>query len=188
MAMPGSELRFEGTLESFFYERVGGAQGRRSSQLPPEVEAYLVRMLADHVRRTSVTGRSSGPLALQYLAAREQQGSRRAQALRAVGDRALFIAGVVPHSIDRTPVDLGYVRSIGSSAYRQIREPAVFHRLADTFEVAAEVISEATDSCGEGDLLGLYERWKKYGDVRDEQRLRAAGVVVVRGRRDDEMQ
>jgi hypothetical protein len=157
--MPETELGFAGTLESFFYERVGGVQGRRGSQLPTEVEAYLVRMLADHVRRTSVTGRTSGPLALQYLAAREQQGARRALALRAVGDRALFIAGVVPHSVDRTPVDLRYVRSIGTAAYRQIPEPAVFHVLAETFEVAAEVISEATDSCGDDDLLGLYERW-----------------------------
>lgn len=186
--MPGSELRFAGTLESFFYERVGGVQERRSSHLPTEVEAYVVHMLADHVRRTSVTGRTSGPLALQYLAAREQQGARRALALRAVGDRALFIAGVVPHSVDRSSVDLRYVRSIGTAAYRQIREPVVFHTLADTFEAAAEVISEATDSCGDDDLLALYERWKKYGDVRDERRLGAAGVVLVRGRRGDVVQ
>lgn len=185
--MPETELRFAGTLESFFYERVGGVQERRSSQLPTEVEAYVVHMLADHVRRTSVTGRTSGPLALQYLAAREQEGARRAQALRAVGDRALFIAGVVPHSVDRTPVDLRYVRSIGTAAYRQIPE-RVFRTLADTFEAAAEVISEATDSCGDDDLLGLYERWKKYGDVRDERRLGAAGVVLVRGRRGDVVQ
>ncbi|MBZ5712335.1 hypothetical protein [Nannocystis pusilla] len=183
--MPEPELRFAGTLESFFYERV--AQGKTGSSLPAEVGAYVVHMLADHVRRTSVAGRTSGPLALQYLAAREQQGARRAQALRAVGDRALFIAGVVPHSVDRGPVDLRYVRSIGTSAYRQIDEPRVFHVLAATFEAAAEAISEATDSCPEGDLLGLYERWQKYGDPRDEQRLGAAGVVLVRGRRSDDM-
>lgn len=186
--MTDPELCFSGTLESFFYERVGGAQ-ERTGKLPSEVEAYVVHLLADHVRRTSVAGRTSGPLALQYLAAREHQGARRAQALRAVGDRALFIAGVVPHSIDRTPVDLRYVRSIGESAYRQISEPAVFHCLADTFEAAAGVISEATDPHEGGrDILGLYERWQKYRDVRDEQRLLAAGVVLVRGKRSDDLQ
>jgi hypothetical protein len=184
--MSEPELRFAGTLESFFYERV--AQGKTGSALPAEVGAYVVHMLADHVRRTSVAGRTAGPLALQYLAAREQQGTRRTQALRAVGDRALFIAGVVPHSVDRSPVNLRYVRSIGTSAYRQIDEPRVFHVLAATFEAAAEAISEATDSCPDGDLLGLYERWKKYGDPRDEKRLGAAGVVLVRGRRGDVMQ
>src|SRR5690606_36676238 len=100
----------------------------------------------------------------------------------------LFIAGVVPHSIDRGPVDLHYVRSIGAAAYRQIAEPAVFHSLAASFNAAAEVISDATDDCGEGDILGLYERWQKYGDIRDEKRLGAAGVVLVRGRRGDLMQ
>ncbi len=183
--MPEPELRFEGNLESFFYERVDGVQKRRSRRLVAEVEAYVVHLLADHARRTSVAGRTSGPLALQFLAAREQRGALRAQALRAVGDRALFIAGVVPHSIDRTPVNLRYVRSIGESAYRQISDPPVFHALAETFEVAAEVISEATDTCGEHDLLGLYDRWKRYGDVRDQQRLVAAGVVLAPGRRDD---
>ena len=186
--MTEPELRFAGTLESFFYERVGGAQERRSSQLPAEVEAYVVHLLADHVRRTNIAGRSSGPLALQFLAAREQQGVRRAPALRAVGDRALFIAGVVPHSVDRSPVDLHYIRAIGAAAYRQIAEPAVFHSLAASFSAAAEVISEATDDCGDSDILGLYERWQKYGDFRDERRLAAAGVVLVRGRRGDIMQ
>lgn len=186
--MPEPELRFAGTLESFFYERVDGVQKRRSHKLAAEVEAYVVHLLADHARRTSIAGRTSGPLALQYLAAREQRGAMRTQALRAVGDRALFIAGVVPHSVDRTPVNLRYVRSIGESAYGQISDPPVFHTLAETFEAAAEVISEATDGVGEHDLLGLYDRWKKYGDVRDQQRLVAAGVVLVRGKRSDDVQ
>jgi hypothetical protein len=184
--MPEPELRFAGTLESFFYERVGEARERTSTSLPADVEAYVVHLLADHVRRTSVAGRTSGPLALQYLAAREQKGSMRTSALRAVGDRALFIAGVVPHSIDRTPVNLRYVRSIGTSAYGQIPDPSVFRGLADAFEAAAEVIGEATDAVGEHDLLGLYDRWKKYGDARDQQRLVAAGIVLVgRGGADD---
>ena len=186
--MPEPELRFAGTLESFFYERVDGVQKRRSHKLAAEVEAYVVHLLADHARRTSIAGRTSGPLALQYLAAREQRGTMRTQALRAVGDRALFIAGVVPHSVDRTPVSLRYVRSIGESAYGQISDPPVFHTLAETFEAAAEVISAATDGVGEHDLLGLYDRWKKYGDVRDQQRLVAAGVVLVRGKRTDDVQ
>jgi len=189
--MSESELSFAANLESFFYEQVGDAEERTGTQLPAEVEAYVVHLLADHVRRTSVAGRTSGPLALQYLAAREQQGAFRAQALRAVGDRALFIAGVVPHSLDRTPVNLRYVRAIGENAYRQISDSgarAVFHTLAETFEAAAEVIGEATDTRGESDrdLLGLFERWKRYGEARDARRLVAAGVVLIRARKDSD--
>lgn len=192
--MSESELSFAANLESFFYEQVGDAEERTGTQLPAEVEAYVVHLLADHVRRTSVAGRTSGPLALQYLAAREQQGAFRAQALRAVGDRALFIAGVVPHSMDRTPVNLRYVRSIGETAYRQISDSggarAVFHTLAESFEAAAEVIGEATDPRGESDrdLLGLYDRWKRYGEARDARRLVAAGVVLVRSKASDTLQ
>lgn len=180
------KLALDGSLEAFFFDQVGEAQSRAGASLPREVEAYVVHLLADFVHKPAVAGRRSGPLALQYLAARAQAGSARAQALRQVGDRALFIAGVVPHSLDRTPVNLRYVQSLGSTAYRQVSEGhgalAVFPALADHFEAASEVISEATDGRGEGDrdLLGLYERWRRYGEGRDARRLLAAGVVLDR--------
>jgi hypothetical protein len=178
------KLALDGSLEAFFFDQVGEAQTRSGATLPPEVEAYVVHLLAAFVGKTAELGRRSGPLALQYLAARAEAGSARAQALRVLGDRALFIAGVVPHSLDRGAVDLRYVRSLGSDAYRQISDGhgplAVFNSLADRFEVAAEVISEATDPRGEADrdLLGLYERWRRYGEARDARRLVAAGVVL----------
>jgi len=184
--MSQAKLALDGSLEAFFFTQVGEAQTRAGACLPRQVEAYVVHLLAAFIGQSAVAGRRSGALALQYLAARAQEGSARAQALRQVGDRALFIAGVVPHSLDRTPVDLRYVRSLGSDAYRQVSPGhgalAVFHELAEHFETAAEVISEATDGRGEGDrdLLGLYERWRRYGETRDARRLLAAGVVLGR--------
>jgi len=186
MTDKAGKLAFDGSLEAFFFDQVGAAQTRSGATLPREVEAYVVHLLAAYVQQPPVAGRRTGPLALQYLAARAQEGSARAQALRKVGDRALCIVGVVPHSLDRTPVKLSYVRSLGSTAYRQVSHGhgplAVFHELADHFEAAAEVISEATDGCGEGDrdLLGLYERWRRYGEDRDARRLIAAGIVLGR--------
>ena len=177
-------VALEGSLEAFFFAQVGDAQARTGANLPREVEAYVVHLLADSVRRPALAGRRTGPLALDYLSARAAEGTLRTQALRQVGDRALFIAGVVPHSLDRSAVDLRYVRSLGSDAYRQISDGhgplAVFNTLADRFETAAEVISEATDPRGEADrdLLGLYERWRRYGESRDARRLVAAGVVL----------
>jgi len=181
-----AKLAFDGSLEAFFFDQVGEAQTRAGASLPRGVEAYVVHLLAAYVQKPAVAGRRTGPLALQYMAARAQEGSARAQALRQVGDRALFIAGVVPHSLDRTPVKIGYVRSLGSTAYRQVSDGhgalAVFHELATHFEAAAEVISEATDGRGDADrdLLGLYERWCRYGEDRDARRLIAAGIVLGR--------
>lgn len=179
-------LALDGSLAAFFYDQVGEAQTRAGATLPPEVEAYVVHLLAAFVGKPAEVGRRSGPLALQYLAARAEAGSARAQALRILGDRALFIAGVVPHSLDRTPVNLRYVASLGASAYREVSDGrgalAVFHSLADRFEDAAEVISEATDGRGEADrdLLSLYDRWRRHGEARDARRLRAAGIVLGR--------
>jgi Xaa-Pro aminopeptidase len=175
-------LEVSESLASFFYERVGEAQERAGAALTPEVEAYVVHLLARFVRETGVAGRHSPPLALQYLSARSQSGSARAQALRGVGDRALFISGAVPRSLDRTPVNVGYVRSIGESAYRGVAEGrralAVFEALAAAFEAASEVIGDVVEPAQGGDLLGLYERWRRDHSRRDARALTAAGVIL----------
>lgn len=179
----------QGTLESFFFEEIERAQARSGHPLSDDVEAYVVGLLARFVRRTQVAGRRSEPLALDYLRARGQDGSARAQALRSVGDRALYISGVVPRSVHRNAVDVRYVRGIGEAAYREVAghgQPwggalAVLGELAETFEGVAEVIAEIVDLEARAptkDLLGLYERWRRQGDPRDRKRLMQAGVLL----------
>ncbi len=184
-----SELTFEGTLESYFYEQIGSAQERSGTELSDSIEAYVVHLLAHFARRTGLAGRRSKALALQLLAAtsRERSGSARSLALREVGDRALFISGVVPRSMDRSPVNLRYVRSIGQSAYHQLaeghRQLEVFHDLATRFEEVSSVIGDTVElpesQSGRGaSLMELYERWRRHGCSRDERRLIAAGVLL----------
>jgi hypothetical protein len=138
------ELAFDGTLESFFFEQLEQAQESQGSgrKLGAEIEAYLVHMLAAHARRPNVAGRTSPALATQFLAAREQGAS----ALREVGDRALYIAGVVPRSLDRTPVNVNYVVGIGEAAYREIHvrksRLEVFARLAERFREVVAVLGK----------------------------------------------
>jgi hypothetical protein len=180
-----AKLALDGSLEAFFFTQVGEAQTRAGASLPRQVEAYVVHLLADSIGQTG--GRRPPQRSLwrcSTSAPAPQEGSARAQALRQVGDRALFIAGVVPHSLDRTPSTCATSGRSARDAYRQVapataRSPS-FNDLADRFERAAEVISEATDARGEADrdLLGLYERWRRYGESRDARRLLAAGVVL----------
>lgn len=182
-----------GTLESFFFEEIERAQERCGQSLSDEAEAYVVGLLARFARRTQVAGRRSEPLGLDYLRARgEQSGAARAQALRGVGDRALYISGVAPRSVHRNAVDVRYVRGIGEAAYREVAERhqnggrsggalAVLGELAATFEGVSEVIAEIVDlearsNAHAHDLLGLYERWRRDGDPRDRRRLLQAGV------------
>jgi hypothetical protein len=183
-----------GTLESFFFEEIERAQERCDRTLSEEVEAYVVALLARFARRTQVAGRQSEPLALDYLRARGQDGAARAQALRGVGDRALYISGVAPRSMHRSAVDVRYVRGIGEAAYREVADRhqngrpwggalAVLGELAETFEGVSEVIAEVVDlearaHAHANDLLGLYERWRRDGDPRDRKRLLAAGVLL----------
>lgn len=173
------ELAFEGTLESFFFEQLEQAQDRERRPLGEEIEAYLVHMLAAHARRPNVAGRTSPALATQFLAAREQG----AVALREVGDRALYIAGVIPRSLDRTPVNVDYVVGIGEAAYQEVHvrkaKLEVFARLAERFrDIVATLGKMLAHNHEQTDLLALYERWRRSSDPTDAKKLIAAGVLL----------
>ncbi len=173
------------TLESFFFEEIEQVQERRRNRLPADVEAYVVGLLARYAKRSQVAGRTSRPLAIDYLEARKERGSRRTSALRNVGDRALYISGVVPRSLHRSPVGVRYVKGIGEAAYRAVSAEssgalAVLCRLAGMFDAVAEVIGDVTRP-GEhevDDLLAVYERWRSEGSDHDLAQLVRAGVLI----------
>ena len=152
------------------------------------MEAYVVGLLARFAHRTHAAGRRSEPLALDYLRARGQRGSARATALRGVGDRALYISGVAPRSLHRSPVNVRYVRGIGEAAYREVADRSpwggaldVLGELAEGFEEVSELLGELVDldpANRPPDLLALYERWRAEADPRDRRRLLQAGVLL----------
>jgi hypothetical protein len=177
-------------LESFFFEEIEHVQERTGRTLPTDVEAYVVHLLAAYARKTAEAGRTSRPLALDYLAAKSCTGSARAHALRGVGDRALYISGVVPRSLHRSPVNVRYVRGIGESAYGEVGGDGplrVFGTLAQMFEEVAEVIGDVVELGAANephDLLAVYERWRTHGDPRDAKLLVSAGVLLDSERAD----
>ena len=105
-----------------------------------------------------------------------------------MGDRALYISGVAPRSLHRSPVGVRYVQGIGEAAYREVADRgqwggalAVLGELAETFEGVCEVMAEIVDLEARSrppDLLALYERWRRDADPRDRRRLLAAGVLL----------
>lgn len=169
------------TLEAFFFEELGQVQTQRREALPIEVEAYVVQLLSHYARRTHAAGRKSRPLALEYMRAKSEQGSAKAAALRRVGDRALYIASVVPQSLDRTPVNVRYVKGIGEAAYREVATSgplAVLGLLAEMFDRVASIIGDVVDLARRNDLLAVFERWTTTKNPSDAQRLVEAGVFV----------
>jgi hypothetical protein len=154
--MGQSPIELPGTLESFFYDRVLDVQRELGERVSRAVEAYVVYLLAAYARRTDCAGRKTTSLCLDYLAARDAGPV----ALRKVGDRAMCLAGLAPRSLERTPVDVTYVQSIGASAYRDVHVLAsrltVFADLAEHFSDACLIVHRAGTTESEADLLAQY--------------------------------
>ena len=173
-------IQLSETLHSFFYAQLTDAQ-HGDSQLSDELGAYLVHMLADHALETEVAGRGSAPFALQFLEAR-QAAEGSIIALKRLGDRALYVAGVLPHSYDLSITSIHYVAGIGRAAYQQIdakiHHASIFTELAERFETLADLISKAMDSAThpDEDLLAIYSRWQQEKHPDDARKLIAAGV------------
>lgn len=181
------------TLESYFFEEIEHAQERRGQSLPLEIEAYIVQLLTTYARRTHAAGRRSRALALEYLRAKGESGQAKAYALRKVGDRALYISGVAPRSLHRSPVNVGYIRGIGQAAYREVAGAgalSVLGEIADRFAEVSETIADvielgtaprgSTRSEGNArELWSLVERWRQTQDPRDAQKLLDAGVWLA---------
>jgi len=182
--MSKPDLAFEGTLESFFYAQLEEACDEGGHELEEDVEAYVVHMLAAAARRPQVAGRTSEALATQFLAARH----RGPVALRQVGDRALYIAGVVPRSLERSPVNVNYVAGIGEAAYGELyarkHRLEVFARLADSFREIVGLLGRMLGEEPGDDLLALYERWRRDKDPAAAARLSRAGVLLDPGASD----
>jgi hypothetical protein len=159
------------SLETYFYDRV------EPSSLDGDVKAYLVMRLA-HWATNEPAGDTA--LAMEYMEAMSSHHWR----LRAVGDRALYWAGVVPHSMGPM-VSRRYVEDVGTSAYAQLAdrvESTLFLALSKTFREATDVLYEVS-RYQKDSIEDLVERALKNGDERDEEELRRHGVVLLKARR-----
>jgi len=156
------------TLETYFYDRV------EPSALDGDVKAYLVMRLAHWAKHEPSDDQ---PLALEYMSALHSHHWR----LRAVGDRALYWAGVAPHSMGPM-VTRRYVEDVGTSAYAKLGESlnsGLFWMLSEKFKEATEVLYEASRNQAES-VEELVERALRNGDDRDEEQLRQQGVFLLR--------
>ena len=121
----------------------------------------------------------------------------------------LYTTGFFGDHIENRGVDVGYVTSVGATAYQgaasMLRRPAkdtadagtrngaperddnVFSELAEKFDRFVEVltiVSETTlaqQARGERGVLKLYERWQKSGSATLAKELGARGLVPVKG-------
>jgi len=177
-------------------------EARAEARPPPSdlAAAYLAHLLMERLRAGEAGAEAEPTLAEAWLAARCAEGARRLRGLRAVGDRALFVAGFFGESLTRKPVGVSYYRDIGQAAYGDLSAGLartapgdgtwgdLYAELADRFAGCLAVLAAVGDRAragGADDVLHLYERWIATGSASVRRRLAARGCIVgpVTGRR-----
>jgi hypothetical protein len=187
-------------ISQYFQEVISDAIRVRHVEATEEAESYLVSLLCDYAHPNEEAGSTfSQPLTFVLHDAMNSVGPDRFRRLRGLGDHALYALGFFGDHIEGKGVDPGYVRTVGSTAYREAaamlrlkaqkteRWPNVLSELAIKFDRFAEVLRDVADgtlACGSRDersVVKLYERWLKTGSTRLAEELGSHGIVPSRG-------
>lgn len=156
------------------------AEAAVGARLDDELESYLVFLLIAHTRDVHLHGNA---VALDYLQARAQSGTRHKEELRQIGDRCLLLAGLYPEQAQRRMVTVGYFLALGSRAYDDLSSTLragmaeLYRRLARAFARLARVTLEVRRQMREIAPLVLHEVCTGHTD-RDPQ---FPGAVLLRG-------
>jgi hypothetical protein len=183
------------SIRELFAELLSGAAEQLGAQPSPLASSYLLELLEERLRRPGGMGRAregERGLGEALLEARQERGARRVEKLRALGDRALFVAGVFGESLCRNLVDIDYYGQIGRAAYadvslslavhtREATWPGLFRELAEDFPTFVDLLAEVGDRtrARQADLLRVYDRYVRTGSERDRRRLVRRGVVPL---------
>jgi hypothetical protein len=158
------------------------AEHGAATRLDEELESYLVFLLMGHTRDVQL-GRNA--VALDYLLARAESGTRLKQELRDVGDRCLLLAGFYPEQAERRLVSIRYFLDVGSRAYDELANVLragiadLYDHLAQAFAHLVRVLMELRRRMREIAPLVLHELCTTgRGLDRDPQ---FPGVVLLAG-------
>jgi hypothetical protein len=194
------------SVGSFFHEVVGEAVRTQQVEATDQAMSYLVALLSDFARPNAERDDTfDRPLAFLLDEALRTTGAQRFQRLRALGDGVLYITGFFGDHIENRGVDVGYVTSVGATAYRgvasMLRRPAdtaeaaskrpdaednVFAELSQNFDRFVDVLTTVADTTlaqqarGERGIVMLYERWLRSGSTTLAKELGARGLVPHR--------
>jgi hypothetical protein len=133
----------DGPQLALWHDLVRDGEAHAGIALGEAVQSYLVFVLMRYLRDSAL---AAHVLALDWLAAAEQTGRVRADALRDVGDRCLLVAGRFPGLAQRRRVASDYFATLGSSAYCGVAESArdghaaLFAELARRFGAMVRVL------------------------------------------------
>ncbi len=195
------ELLINTDIRGFFYASVSEAVANQHVKATDNALSYLVNLLASFTHAEQVLERTPGamsqkPLAFIYADAVDASSpGARNEILKRLGDIALFVSGVFPHSLQRKPVDVDYYMAMGGNAYsylsacgsggfrwRACRE--VFDELSANFAAFVDILGEVSEHAHfnrNTSVLRLYEVWTKTGSRRMARRLTSLGIPPAVG-------
>jgi len=182
-------------VEGFFADAVGEAVQARKVQVSGKTRSYLVGLLAGVASKGMDQQALRRPVTWQLREALEAPASERFERLKVLGDNTLYLSGLFQDHLEAHGVDVGYVSSVGATAYRSagamLRQPDqgddLFDELSSKFRLLVEALHEVADALFAGSATGpegvlkLYDRWQKTGSERLSRELIARGLMPMRG-------
>lgn len=184
--------------EGYFQELVQQGLSQRKVQTYPMVEAYLVNLLQHYLDArnlhdpayASESGtRNPQTLAEMYLTAQNAESFAKAEMLRKLGDRALYISGFFGDSLSRKIIDVDYYAEIGGAAYASLahctREDTmarVYTVFSDRFLEFVDVLTYISHNSfikSDESILRLYERYMRTGSELAREKLEEMGVLTL---------
>lgn len=181
------------SVGDFFHDALNSALSNQHIDATPDSVDYVVHVLTEFSRTDRLYDKSEygygvKPLAMMYAdAVYSTDVTERRQALRRLGDVALFIAGLFSHSLSRKLVDVDYYVAMGGSAYGELSSTRMNEsslapvyaelscKFTDFVDALAEVGADANFS-NDSNLLRSYENWLRTGSRRAARHLRRAGI------------
>ena len=191
-----ASLIVDTNIQAYFRDVVTEAVSHQKLNASDETVYYLVNLLttftrSDQLYEQTPDGIMIRPLATMYADAVQAPSLEdRNQALKRLGDVALFIAGVFADSLNRKVVDVDYYIAMGGNAYGCLSDSVrgafrwrgfsgVFSELADRFTDFVDVLDEVCEHApmrSADDTVRLYELWQRTGSERVARRLQRLGV------------
>jgi hypothetical protein len=190
------------SMREYFREALTVALRRSGEKLSPDVQAYVVNLLADFARAENVyagTDRGEKPVFVELLSrAQEAEPQEAVRIYKHMGDSSLYLTGFFTEGME---LGLDYYASMGSTAYASVAglirptaatSSALFAELSDRFRSLVELLTAMslhgarTAPVDDVGVLALVERYKRTGEREVLDALQQQGVVLRPGLRDDD--
>jgi hypothetical protein len=172
------------SVAEFFHDEVKDALRAKHVAAAEPTECYLVNVLVEFTSQAP----DGEPLTLKLAEAQAATPDCRVRVLREVGDTSLYMSGFFAESLSRKLVDVDYYMALGGTAYRQLAGMTsgssfrdIYAELSAKFAAYVDVFGAIRDKTGMaagGNLIRMYEEWRRTGSEWLEKRLRESGVLL----------